>query len=90
MTVEVRVGHVLDLLRAMPDRLGRNGIGLELNPEYAEMATRRLAQDAPLFNGVPVEARTPLADKQGASGLRTYAGFNARWDAQEREREGVA
>jgi hypothetical protein len=25
----------------------------------------------------------PLTDKQAASGLRRYAGFNARWDAKE-------
>jgi hypothetical protein len=27
------------------DRLGRDGIGLELNPEYVAMAERRIAQD---------------------------------------------
>jgi hypothetical protein len=27
------------------DRLGRDGIGLELNPEYIAMAERRIAQD---------------------------------------------
>lgn len=31
------------------DRLGRNCIGIELNPEYAEMARRRIHGDAPLF-----------------------------------------
>lgn len=31
------------------DRLGRNAILLELNPEYAAMATRRIENDAPLF-----------------------------------------
>jgi len=34
------------------DRLGRNCIGIELNPEYAEMATRRIKGDAPLFTEV--------------------------------------
>jgi len=32
------------------DRLGRNGIGVELNAEYVEMARRRIAEDAPLFS----------------------------------------
>ncbi len=31
-------------------RLGRSFVGIELNPEYAEMARRRIADDAPLFN----------------------------------------
>jgi DNA modification methylase len=31
------------------DRLGRDCIGIELNPDYAEMARRRIAGDSPLF-----------------------------------------
>lgn len=31
------------------DRLGRNCIGIELNPTYASMAERRIRDDAPLF-----------------------------------------
>lgn len=31
------------------DRLGRHCIGIELNPEYAEMARRRITRDAGLF-----------------------------------------
>ena len=31
------------------DRLGRNAIGIELNPTYAEMARQRIADDAGLF-----------------------------------------
>jgi DNA modification methylase len=31
------------------DRLGRNAILIELNPAYAEMAERRITNDAPLF-----------------------------------------
>lgn len=34
-------------------RLGRRGIGIELNPEYADMARKRVTNDAPLFNTVP-------------------------------------
>jgi DNA modification methylase len=32
------------------DRLGRHGIGIELNPAYAAMAERRIRDDAPLFH----------------------------------------
>jgi DNA modification methylase len=31
-------------------RLGRNYIGIELKPEYAEMSKRRIREDAPLFH----------------------------------------
>lgn len=34
------------------DRLRRNAILIELNPEYAEMARRRITNDAPLFTEV--------------------------------------
>lgn len=30
--------------------LGRRFVGIELNPEYVEIATRRIEEDAPLFN----------------------------------------
>lgn len=36
------------------DRLGRDAILIELNPDYAEMARRRIAGDAPLFADVEV------------------------------------
>jgi len=36
-------------------KLGRNGIGIELNPEYAEMARKRLGEYAPLFSGNPTK-----------------------------------
>ena len=35
-------------------RYQRNFIGIELNPEYAEMARRRIENDAPMFNTVTV------------------------------------
>jgi DNA methylase len=34
------------------DRLGRNCIGIELNPEYARMAEQRIKSDSPLFASV--------------------------------------
>ncbi len=34
------------------DRLRRNCIGIELNPEYAAMAERRISDDAGMFHGV--------------------------------------
>lgn len=34
------------------DRLGRNAILIELNPEYAEMARKRIAGDCPMFSEV--------------------------------------
>ncbi len=36
--------------------VGRNAILIELNPEYAEMARRRIHEDAPLFADVWIEA----------------------------------
>jgi DNA modification methylase len=38
------------------DRLGRNALLIELNPEYAEMARRRIEGDAGMFAGVGLEA----------------------------------
>ncbi len=32
-------------------KLGRSGIGIELNPEYAAMARKRIGDYAPLFSG---------------------------------------
>lgn len=40
------------------DRLGRDCIGIELNPEYVAMAQDRVYDDAPLFADVAVEAMT--------------------------------
>jgi site-specific DNA-methyltransferase (adenine-specific) len=40
-------------------RLGRNAILIELNPEYAAMAERRIHGDAPLFAGVSCHAAEP-------------------------------
>lgn len=38
------------------DRLGKNAILIELNPEYAEMARKRIMQDAPMLTSVEVAA----------------------------------
>jgi DNA modification methylase len=37
------------------DRLGRNGIGVELSPEYARMAKARIYNDAPLFADIAAD-----------------------------------
>lgn len=50
------------------DRLGRNGIGIELNPEYVAMSEARIVADATLFaevdaGPVPVHpVETQIAD----------------------------
>ena len=36
------------------DRLGRDFVGIELNPAYAELARRRIEGDCPLFTAVDV------------------------------------
>lgn len=41
------------------DRLGRNAIGIELNPEYAEIARQRLLKDCGLFADIAVEHTAP-------------------------------
>lgn len=68
------------------DRLGRDAILIELNPEYAEMARQRIINDAPLLAGSPAIPREEIADKQGQLGKHNYTGFNARWDAAEQLR----
>ena len=37
------------------DRLGRHCIGIELNPQYAAMAERRIADDAGMFSDIAAE-----------------------------------
>jgi hypothetical protein len=36
------------------DQLGRDGVGIELSPEYARMAEKRIMGDAPMFSRVEV------------------------------------
>lgn len=42
------------------NRLGRNCVGIELNPAYVEMASRRVTDDSPLFSSVVQSADAPL------------------------------
>jgi DNA modification methylase len=44
-------------------RLGRNYIGIELNPEYIAMATKRIEQDAPLLNAREVTLFEPKPEQ---------------------------
>jgi DNA modification methylase len=46
------------------DRLGRDFVGVELNPKYAAIAERRITSDAPLF--ADVETYTPASVPEGA------------------------
>jgi DNA modification methylase len=52
------------------DRLGRNAILIELNPEYAVMAGRRIKNDAPLF----VQLELQLSQQPNE-----YDGVDERW-----------
>ena len=48
------------------DRLGRDAILIELNPEYAAMAERRISGDAPMFTSVTQDT-LPLSNEKGAA-----------------------
>ena len=41
-------------------RHGRSFVGIELNPEYIDLARKRIIADAPLFNGQSGSASIPL------------------------------
>jgi len=45
-------------------RLNRNFVGIELNPEYAEMARARIEGDAPLLNQSAISEHGPLRAQQ--------------------------
>jgi transcriptional regulator with XRE-family HTH domain len=47
------------------DRLGRDAILIELKPEYAAMAERRIREEAPLLTAVEIEAAAPPANGNG-------------------------
>jgi DNA modification methylase len=69
------------------DRMGRDAILCELKPDYADMGTTRVQQDAPLFHGVPIQPISPpMTDKQSSVGNRTYTGFNERWEEANGDR----
>jgi hypothetical protein len=40
-------------------RLGRRGLGIELNGDYVALGKRRLVEDAPMFNGAVSDDDTP-------------------------------
>jgi DNA modification methylase len=47
------------------DRLGRDAILIELKPEYANLAEKRIREEAPLLTAVEVEAAAPAASDNG-------------------------
>jgi DNA modification methylase len=70
-------------------RHDRDFVGIELNPDYAQMARDRIRDDAPLLNGEEAySAPTPVADKQSATGQQQIggdrmSGFNERWKGKQ-------
>lgn len=66
----ILVGDVLARLREQPSesvRYHRAFIGIELNPEYAAMARRRILNDQPLFNTGGHSETLPAAAPQEAT-----------------------
>jgi len=56
------------------ERLGRDSVGIEINPEYVRMATERIEADCPLFNG-RAEGTGGRVDRiTGLTGLGTGTG----------------
>lgn len=47
-------------------KLNRHGIGIELSPEYAEIARLRIGNAAPLFNETVIETPPPSGPRQAA------------------------
>ena len=74
-------------------RLGRRSVGIELNPDYCEMAARRLAQQSLFADDPGHEPVLPVGGepvrlegtKNEQSIDRRKHGFNERWKAQQRE-----
>lgn len=56
-------------------RLGRSFIGIELNPEYAEMARRRIAYDAPRIEATFRDEPRPTAPSADTPTMRTLPLF---------------
>jgi DNA modification methylase len=69
------------------DRLGRDAILIELKPEYAAMAERRIREEAPLLTAVAVEGETmePPPMESGGKALTTPRGAHegARWNQNQ-------
>jgi DNA modification methylase len=68
------------------DRLGRDAILIELKPEYAAMAERRIREEAPLLAAVAVEGETvePPPVEPGGKALTTPRGAEgARWNQNQ-------
>ncbi|MCR4300184.1 MAG: site-specific DNA-methyltransferase [Sulfuricaulis sp.] len=59
--------HGYGTVGMVADRLQRSCIGIELNPTYADMASRRITGDAPLFAEVACSA-TAIGRERSASG----------------------
>jgi DNA modification methylase len=66
------------------DRLRRDAILIELKPEYAAMAERRIREEAPLLTAVEVEGELPAevereCSERGGKAVRTPRNDGARW-----------
>ena len=48
-------------------RLGRSFVGIEISPEFAEMARRRITDDGPLFNVDAEVGASALAGRETSS-----------------------
>jgi DNA modification methylase len=68
-------------------RMGRDGVGVELNPEYAEMARQRIADDAPLL-GVVVDSIPEGTSEDGSPAQAPAALRPARRPARGRRPRG--
>jgi DNA modification methylase len=69
------------------DRLGRDAILIELKPEYAAMAERRIREEAPLLTAVEVEGDLPAevqgeSDERDRKALTTPRSDGARWTCE--------
>jgi DNA modification methylase len=59
------VGSGTTLIAA--DRLGRDAIGIDLKPQYIDLAAGRTRRDAPLFTDVEVEGQAAAAERRDAT-----------------------
>jgi DNA modification methylase len=54
------------------DRLQRDCVGIELNPEYADMAFKRIRAESPLFVDIKIEAQIPTHPIFGSVGASAF------------------